>query len=97
MFTVQGVTVSLCRLFIRHQHAVNGVSFSYVSVTRVQVDDMLEERSWIPLLLSTVSDSKCTPETLHQLNERARPGQRSSTSLCSTRWNFLRKLRFIQK
>lgn len=72
-----------------------GVSFSYVSVTRVQVDDMLEERSWI--LLSTVSDSKCAPETLHQLSERARPGQRSSTSLCSTRWNFLRKLRFIQK
>lgn len=65
-----------------------------MSVTRVQVEDTLEERSWIPLLLSTNSDSKCTMEAPI---ERARPGQRASSGLRSTRRNFLRKLRFIQK
>lgn len=69
----------------------------YISVTRVQVDDTLEQRSWILLLLSKNSDWKCVVEALQQPSQSARPGHRASASLCSTSRNFLRKLRFIQK
>ena len=66
-------------------------------VIKVQVEDMLAERSLRLLLLFQTSDTNCACVLTVHPRALAAPGQRDSDSLSKMRRNFLRKLWLIQK